>query len=733
MVPSNIGLRSTAITLIESGNFREAETVLRSLVNENPHDPAMACLLGECCSHLPNFEAAEFWFRKAINLQPYNNAILNNYNKFRIENLLDLPQDRPKYLISPVMSASYSFKNVADCIFFGQGAQPNKSEEIVSSPYDSIDAILYRCPGYFKPEKIICLCPEYYSPPANIEKCDIETIGIYTDIPTQAETIALSVPLFGSCITQGFHDGPQMLLNFGAKRSGTGFFIGDDPLSWVDRNDERDIDILFLSTFSLPIIHKERNEITNTILSLSDKYKVVVGTVDQKTTAELTARAKIVVNCSHSGEFTSEMIARRIFESMSCGALCFTREKVKVVKNFFKDKTEIIYYKNENLKSLLEIYLRSDSERQRIADAGKKKTIENYSYASNVKRIAQMIESGNGYRISSARYRMPRYEAFLRRARLFYHSLQATDYNHVAELLGLALEQEPQLESVICNDLGVLYAEKGEFNKAEEMFKKALQSADTHPVSYVNLVNLYIHALENLDKAISVSEENIPEYPDEWGGTLPLYLVSNYGKLSKVDKFNFSIFYLKIQEAYLQHQDRGDEFKKRIGILIDAEINKSLGFGFEGEGKIGEAIEYYEKALTEFTDDWEMHYRLALLYHNQNNLEKAIEHSRIASNLQPLDIKYVIEYYNCLFESEKYEDILTSTNQMLNTELRITESTTPIKLFRALASAEMKKPDMDKLIANYKTAPELTKAEKSLVNESVLELMTKWSNPQVPG
>ena len=119
MKVSDPGIRSTAMALMEGGNYREAETLLKPMIREFPQDASAACLLAECYAQFPNLEGAEFWYRRALSLQPYNPEYSIRYNRFRIGNLQALPNDRPKYLLGPIMGAAYSFANFADCVFFG--------------------------------------------------------------------------------------------------------------------------------------------------------------------------------------------------------------------------------------------------------------------------------------------------------------------------------------------------------------------------------------------------------------------------------------------------------------------------------------------------------------------------------------------------------------------------------------------------------------------------------------
>ncbi|GEM_PF-4998215 len=723
------GLVSTAKALMENGECRESESVLRNLIADYPDNAEIASLLGDCGSRVSDFAKAEFWYRRAISLQPYNPDYSRRYNRFRIDNFQQLPQDRPKYLVGPLMSAAYFFGAFADCVFFGRRLSPDKHRsEIETSPYMDIDNILSRCPKGFTPDRIICLIPEYYAPPLGIEKCGIESIGIYTDLPAHSEMIALSSPLLDVSLTQGYSSGPGTLLELGAHKSGTGFFIGDDPLFWRDKNKQRDIDILFLSTFSLPHIYKGRNELIHKILPLAEKYKVVIGTEDQNNSAELSSRAKIIINASHSGELTSEMIARRIFESQSCGALCFAEDDIEVVKRFYKDKLEIIYYNPDNITALIESYLKSDEERQRIAEAGKRKTISKYSYASNIKAISYLIEAENGYRSSSVKHRLPRAEVLLRRARMLIHSHYPKDWLEITSLLEKALDQDPDMESVVLNDLGVICAYQGEYAKADRYFQDALGKGENHPIFTANAFVNQLYLLKDFDKIREPQEFETENFLDDAAGILPLYLVCDSNGVLPPEKMTSSIYYLKLQEAILRNLDRKKGFKKNISSITLAEINKGIGWAYYQKEEYGNAVRFYEQSLREYDDDYEIYYQLFLAYMKIGDNGRALENIEKALSLQPLNIRYRASYYALLFRLERHDEIFKSADLILKAQLRIPESIKPIYYYRAVSTEKINHPKADEMINDFIAMEELSDEEKSYFDNTAMAMLGRWKS-----
>ncbi|MBD3233322.1 MAG: glycosyltransferase [candidate division Zixibacteria bacterium] len=721
------GIRSTAMALIESGDFREAEVLIKKLINDYPDNASVACLMADCYAQMPNYEGAEFWFRKAITLQPYNVDFSIHYNIFRIDNLHALPKDRPRYLVGPNMRAAYSFANYADCVFYCRpGTASGHRSEIEVLPDADIESILSKCPSGFSPDRVICLLPEYFAPPSNIEKCACTTVGIYTDLPAHSEMIAATAPLMDICLTQGFREGPQMLLKLGANRSGSGFFIGHDPLFWKDRNKQRDIDILFLSTFSLPFIYNGRNEIIHELLPLAKRYNLVIGTENQQTSAELQSRAKIVVNCSHSGELSSEMIARRIFESMSCGTLCFAEDEVAVVKQFYRDKSEIVFYKLKNLVTLLESYIRSSEERHRIADAGKRKTVNNYTYADNISGITHLLQARGGLMRSDNELKLSRAQRFLRRGiSQFYSHLDKT-WGAITNLFEKALDQDPQFEAIVKNNLGGVAANQGLYDKALKHFDTAIE-LECNPIYTANQILTLVYLKGDPKRALnSYNRMEQLAFETEFD-ILPLYLVCRPNSVLPTTELTRSLYFLRIQDAYLKYPDRDKRFFDLIGKIVQAEIEKAVGYAYECLDDRENAIEHYEKALGEYYDDFEMIFTLSRLHKNSDNRDKASEYSEKAFKLQPLNMEYLVEYFSHLYDSENFNELFELAENYHHTDLRISGDQSAISFFRALAAEKIQHDNADNIIAEFLRSSHSKLSQESGFGELARSAVQRWS------
>jgi hypothetical protein len=103
---------------------------------------------------------------------------------------------------------------------------------------------------------------------------------------------------------------------------------------------------------------------------------------------------KMVFQCSQHGEIT-----RRVFEGMACGKMVITdRLPAETrIEDLFQDGRDIVYY--DNAKDAIEkikYYATHDEERQRIAQNGFLKVLENHSVTKRVDQLESVIAKVNG-------------------------------------------------------------------------------------------------------------------------------------------------------------------------------------------------------------------------------------------------------------------------------------------------------------------------------------------------
>ena len=98
----------------------------------------------------------------------------------------------------------------------------------------------------------------------------------------------------------------------------------------------------------------------------------------------------MVVQKSRWGEIT-----RRIFEGMACGkmVLCDRLEKSKKLDELFIDGEDIVYYDDIfDCVEKMNYYRENEEERERIANNGFKKVLENHTQKQRVDFVIQKFE-----------------------------------------------------------------------------------------------------------------------------------------------------------------------------------------------------------------------------------------------------------------------------------------------------------------------------------------------------
>jgi hypothetical protein len=130
--------------------------------------------------------------------------------------------------------------------------------------------------------------------------------------------------------------------------------------------------------------------ITNIVSTIiKEKFVNKTGLFDKENGHWLRS-GKIVLQEARYGEIT-----RRIFEGAGCAKLVMTNKLHPSTKlqEIFVDKEEIVYYNNpEECIELINFYLQNDKERERIANNGYKKIIENHTAEKRTFFVLEKIQ-----------------------------------------------------------------------------------------------------------------------------------------------------------------------------------------------------------------------------------------------------------------------------------------------------------------------------------------------------
>jgi spore maturation protein CgeB len=146
-----------------------------------------------------------------------------------------------------------------------------------------------------------------------------------------------------------------------------------------------------ISDFDLGVWGPGSEKIPSTS-SLKEKIRGNKTTPDVWT--KIYSQAKIVL-CMHykgpEGKISCHQASPRVYEAMACGAFLVVDDQ-KDVKSLFKDREELVIFKNVNeLRNLLSYYLQRPKERTSIAALGHKKVLKKHTYNHRIKDLLKVI------------------------------------------------------------------------------------------------------------------------------------------------------------------------------------------------------------------------------------------------------------------------------------------------------------------------------------------------------
>jgi spore maturation protein CgeB len=106
---------------------------------------------------------------------------------------------------------------------------------------------------------------------------------------------------------------------------------------------------------------------------------------------QILGETKIIINrhISAAENYANNM---RLFESTGMGALLITDEKQNL-NDLFTVGTEVMAYRDvDDLAEKIRYYLSHETERERIAAAGQRRTLTDHTYQKRMGELLQIIE-----------------------------------------------------------------------------------------------------------------------------------------------------------------------------------------------------------------------------------------------------------------------------------------------------------------------------------------------------
>jgi spore maturation protein CgeB len=175
-----------------------------------------------------------------------------------------------------------------------------------------------------------------------------------------------------------------------------------EHLSGMD-GEERPFDITFIGNFHR--IHSSRVALLEALCSHFPQLKVWAPGVDHLAPGSpirncyqgpawgremytVMSRSKIALN--HHGDILPYANNCRLYEATGMGALLVTDWKENLHEMFEPGREVVAYHSPEECAELVQYYLRHDAERQAIAHAGQRRTLQEHTY---VRRVRELVDN----------------------------------------------------------------------------------------------------------------------------------------------------------------------------------------------------------------------------------------------------------------------------------------------------------------------------------------------------
>jgi tetratricopeptide (TPR) repeat protein len=201
------------------------------------------------------------------------------------------------------------------------------------------------------------------------------------------------------------------------------------------------------------------------------------------------------------------------------------------------------------------------------------------------------------------------------------------------------LEKFPENAGIL-NMAGELAMEEKDYGQAESYLQKAINNAPTWAIPYTRLASNYSR-MEKPEKSVETLRAGIIKLPKDL--ILVNELTALYEKLGRIDD-GIALY----EQAYKDHPDqlfiannltmmlltyKNSEESKKKALELSAALEKSdvpffmdtAGWAYYKAGQLEQAQKLLEATLSKL-DFQVVHYHLGMVYHAQNQLDKAKEH-----------------------------------------------------------------------------------------------------------
>jgi len=203
------------------------------------------------------------------------------------------------------------------------------------------------------------------------------------------------------------------------------------------------------------------------------------------------------------------------------------------------------------------------------------------------------------------------------------------------QAMNKAIEMNPVNTELIYNNIGLIYAEQKDYEKAMKMFHESAAAFPRSAAVYRNIGNVYM-VMEDWEGTAASFSQAIANKPTLWSlyETMRREAVERMKADEKYDEF-IGLFGNEANYDDLNEYDETIIEKLNARDPKIAADYKNLGRSYSKLGRLDQAAEYYEEALRIIPRDAGTHNRLGILYGRLGDYTGAYKQFKTAIEIDP--------------------------------------------------------------------------------------------------
>jgi protein O-mannosyl-transferase len=320
---------------------------------------------------------------------------------------------------------------------------------------------------------------------------------------------------------------------------------------------------------------------------------------------------------------------------------------------------------------------------------------------------------------------------------LSFYLIRTITYNRIWRNKGtfwksVVLDNLPPHRARSYSALGLVYYREGNYQKAENYFKKSLKEGPYYAKAYNNLGLLYCQK-EDWDKGIEYFNKALLLDPNLIKAHSNLGLayvekkkldkaIKSYKQIIEVNPY-LAESYSNLGQAYLikkEYQKAISYFKKALNLNPHlAEVYSNLGKAYWFKGDVYEAVDYYKKALELNPCLDKTHANLGQAYLSLNQIEKSLKHYKEAIKSNPKKHNYYFDLGLVYLRIGKNEQAVSQFEKVLEIVPDFGPAYYNIAIsYYRIGQYNLAIEFCNKAVdSGYRQAEELLKALKNIINK----------------